>query len=254
MRHMLMGSRPFFAPNDDQGASPDADEDDLEAGAAGPEGDLDPDEDEFDDPDADAGEPEDDLDAAPPVDEPAPSRGASRIQTLNERARQAEERVARMEQEMAALRETRQQSQQLEHQRQEQERLALMSSEERLEYRMSRELAEIRMQTWDANDRVAFNAMAADNPAVAALKDEVEQQFRAMAAQGRHTDRATIATFLIGQKALAKAPRGKAAGRRASEAGRERQAARPSSGRGDVPAARGRSQQSLAERLKDIEI
>lgn len=254
MRLMLMGSRPFYAPETDEGGYDDADADDLdpqepEAGDDEPlDEDAEPAADEPTDLDAEA------LEAEP---EERPTRGANRIQTLAAERAAEKARADALERELAEIRSQRQQQSQLEAQRAEQERLALMDPAERLEHQMNQRLARIEFQSWDANDRVAFESMAAGNPAVARLKAEVEQTFQAQVAQGKPIDRQTIAAFLIGQKALAAAPRARAAGKRASEAGKERNTARPASGRGDVPAARNRSADPAAARrarLADLEI
>jgi hypothetical protein len=253
MRLMLMGSRPFYAPETEDGAEfDDADADDLETPEAAeddePLDDAEPDADE--DPDLDAGAEEPEL-------EERPTRGATRFQTLAAERAAERARADALERELADLRSQRQQQSQAEAQRAEQERLALMDPAERLEHQMNQRLARIEFQSWDANDRVAFESVAASNPAVARLKAEVEATFQAQVTAGKPIDRQTIAAFLIGQKALAAAPRARAAGKRAAEAGKERNTARPASGRGDVPAARNRSADPAAARrarLADLEI
>jgi hypothetical protein len=133
------------------------------------------------------------------------------------------------------------------------QRLAEMTPEERIEHRVNQRLAQVEFNGWNTNDQVAFQRAADRNPAVAALTEEVEAAFQAQLKAGKPTDRITIAKFLIGDKALSRAPRAKAAGKRATEAGRERQTAKPTSSRGDV-AATGRRAASEAEaRRKRLE-
>lgn len=232
----------------------DAHEDDLDT----PEDDL-----EIDDPDlgSEDDSPDEDLEPAAEDDEPVeaqpepqPTRGQRRFQALSEEVKAARAEAAAARQEAEQLRQTRQ-SQDLA--RQEEERLALMSPEERIEYRVNQRLARVELNSWSASDAVTFEGLANRNPAVAALKDEVEAMFQQRLAAGAPVDRTTIATFLIGQKALAKAPRARAAGKRAEQAGRERNAVRPSSGRGDLaPASRrgGNEAEARRRRLENMEI
>jgi hypothetical protein len=250
MRNVLMGSRPFFAPNDDQGAEfDDADADELETPEPAGDGDEELDDEDADEPDADEPEADEDLD---PVEEPQRQTGrrsaSDEIRELRRRAQEAERRAQEAE---VAVR-TRQSE---EAQRREQERRATMTPDELLREDVSRELQQIRFQSWDANDRVAFETLANGNSAISGIKDEVEATFQQMAAQGRPTDRKTIAAYLIGQKALERAPAAKRKGQRAAEASRQRNSARPASGRGDVAQPRqGRRQASLYDRLKDLDI
>ena len=224
-----------------------------------------PEADLVEDQDLDTLEPEDDLEDDPPEDldegdepleaQPAPQarKGASEtIRELRARAQEAERRAAENERRAEEALRARNQE---DFQRQERERLEMMSPEERVEYRVNQRLNQIQFSTWDTNDRVMFEGLVSSNPAVAALKSEVEQVFQDRIRQGAPVDRQTIATFLIGQKALAKAPRAKAAGARAAAAGKERNQVRASSGRGDAaPAGRTRmtEQEARAKRLQDV--
>jgi hypothetical protein len=139
--------------------------------------------------------------------------------------------------------------------RQEQERLEQMSPEERIEYRVNQRLAGVEFRAADTSDRVLFEGMMRDQPAVSAIKDEVEAIYQERVKQGNWVDRATIATFLIGQKALSRQPRAKAAGKRAEQAGRERNQVRPTSGRSDA-ASGGRTrmteQEARRKRLENV--
>lgn len=250
MRLMLMGSRPVFAPEDD-GAEFDADADDLETPEAA---DAEDDEPLDEDAEPDADEPTDpDDEAVEAQSGERPTRGANRIQTLAAERAAEKVRADRLEAELAALRNERQQQSQREAQQAEQERLANMEPAERVEHVVNQRLARIEFQSWDSNDRVAFEAKAAGNPALSRIKDEVEETFRSQVASGKPIDRQTIAAFLIGQKALAAAPRARAAGARSAAAGKERNAARPASGRGDVARSPGRSTDTVAARRARLE-
>lgn len=268
LRHMLMAgaSRMVRAPENDEGhedadaydpALDDEVDDDADEGdeAGGEEDHLD---------DDDVGD--DDRQEDGPAQVAPASRGANRIATLAAERAAATTRAEAAERELAAIRQERQNNQQRETAEQEAQRLAMMDPEERTEYRLNQiearnqqALSEIRFQSADTNDKTAFEAICARNPAVAAMKDEVEEALKAMRAQGTTAPRETVAAYLIGQKAIAKQPRAKAAGARTAAAGRERQQARPTGGgRGDVPANGQRRGGSEAEqrrrRLENLEI
>jgi len=266
-RHMLMAgaSRMVRNPENDEG------HEDADAYDPALDDDFDGDADEGDEAggeedhlqDDDVGDDDGQEDGSAQV-APA-SRGANRIATLaaeraaaNARAEAAEARLREVE--------TRQSQQtQRETEAQERERLAMMDPEERAEYRiqqfeqrMEQRQRTIEFQAQDTNDKTSFEGLCARNPALAPLKDEVEEALKAMRANGTTAPRETVAYFLLGQKAAAKAPRAKAAGARAAAAGRERQQARPTNGRGDVPATGQRRGGSEAEqrrrRLENLEI
>jgi hypothetical protein len=232
-----------FAPENDEGA-----EFEDEAPVAETEA-------EDQDEDQDEDEPLDELPEEEADDEqdepPAPqTRGQSRHQALANKARDLEAELASLRREREAETQRQQREQ---FQRQEEQRLAEMTPEERIEHRVNQRLAQVEFNGWNTNDQVAFQRAADRNPAVAALTEEVEAAFQAQLKAGKPTDRITIAKFLIGDKALSRAPRAKAAGKRATEAGRERQTAKPTSSRGDV-AATGRRAASEAEaRRKRLE-
>ncbi len=250
MRTVLMGQRPFYAPEtDDGGDYDDADADDLETPDA-PAEDDEPDEDADAEPD-DADEPEE-LDDEPVA--PQQTRGERRFQELSRRTQEAERRAEEAERRIAEAERNRNSEAAAAAER---ERLAMMTPEEQVEYRVNQRLARIEFSTWDTNDRVQFEGMASGNPAVSAIKDEVEATFQAQVRAGRPTDRATIAAFLIGQKALAKAPAAARKAKKAADAGRARNTARPTSGRGDVAPSRGgrlSEHQARAKRLENIEL
>lgn len=270
---MLRGPRATLAPNSDQGAD-DADEIDLELEDAGPDEELDDEVDGDEDGGGadhatadDAGErggPGDDV--AQDVDREVaqPTRGAARIAALNERARAAEERANEAIRRAEALQQQIS-GQQNERARQaELERLEMMTPEERVEYRLAqmqdqtnRQIQAVQFQAWDASDRAQFEALRQTKPALAAVTDEeINAALQQMRASGTNAPRETVATFLLGQKALAKAPKARAAGQRAAAAGRERQAVRPSSSRGDVSTGRRATSEAEArrQRLEDMEI
>lgn len=147
---------------------------------------------------------------------------------------------------------------------QERDRLALMSPEERFDYRLTqqeerhrRDLAQVRFETADAADKTAFDQLCARNPQAARLKDRVEQALAAERAKGFTYPRETVLKFVIGESVLKSAPRAQNRQQREASEQRQRQQARPGQGRSDVNQGGGRQtdeRAARADRLKDVQI
>lgn len=257
----LLGTTALYAPDQDDGADFD---DAADGGADEGEGEGD---DEFEDPDeGDEGDDGEDDGEDPPSGQQQQrqqSRGQTRIQRLNQEAKEARERADRVERENAELRQRQQQGPQRSQEEisaERQRRLDAMTPEARVTYLLDEQarntqaqLNQIQFNTWDANDKASFSVRAAKTPALAGLEDEVEQRLQAERAQGRNYSREMIATFLLGEKALNRAPRQRAAGKRREQEGREQQGARPVSGRSDRPASGDRRMSEREARRKRLE-
>lgn len=253
MRLVLMGPKPSFAPETDEGTEFDDADDDTDAAAEDSESDEDPEEPDDAAGDEDPDE-EDEADLDPDVDpEPRPTRGATRIQTLAAERAAEKVRADRAEAELAELRRTRDSQETAAAHTREAERLASLTPEERIAEQVNQRLARIEFTTWDSNDQVAFSSLTNSNPAVAAVKDEVETLFKQQVAMGKPTDRQTIAAFVIGQRALQRAPAAKRKGAKAAADSKAKNTARSASGRGDVPAARQRGANDAAARKRRLE-
>lgn len=179
--------------------------------------------------------------------EPKPrqrSRGQRRIETLSTRNRDLEQQVAESQARLAAL-EARmanpQQSQQaLEaQQRDEDARIALMSPEERLEYRLNRTLAGHSAQVnntlasvQDNTDRQAFREVLRDKPQFKVHEAAVEKEFKRLNSLRTPMSREAILMFIVGQKAVQ--TKGKPQPRARSQQRLREQEARPVSASGDV--------------------
>lgn len=180
------------------------------------------------------------------------------------KAAQAEAEAARRE---AAELRAAQQGRQTEADRiLEQERLALMPHDEKLTYLLNKQEERTRQQVGalefriaDASDRSGFESLCVKNPAFASVRDEVEEYLANARRNGSNPNRETVATYLIGKRALERANKG---GRQKQvQRGQEsiqRQQARPAGGRGDVPPAqqrRGGSEQAARRaRLENLDI
>lgn len=255
---MLMAgaSRMAFAPETGDGAEFEDPDEGFDEGEEGSEDDeLDPDDAGGDD---GAG---DEEDGDPPLRQQ--SRGEKRFQTLAAEKKAAEDRAAKLEADLAEERRQRNAGAQVSPEEQARRRdahLATLTEAGRLEYlqregeqRLTQRLNQIEFQSWDGTDKAAFQGMCARNPAVAALETEVEQRLTELRASGQNASRETVAKYLLGEKALAKAGRAKTAGRKRELEGRERQGARPVNGRGDVPPNGNRRTSDREARRKRLE-
>lgn len=268
-RQLLMAgvSRAVFSPENDEGFEPDADAQDQFENDADFEDEDDGDadggaEDRFEE--DDAGDDEGDEGEADQVGRRPASRGENRIAAATRTAAEAKAEAAELRAQIDRI--TAGQTQQQQHltQQQEQERLALMDPGERAEYiarqtaaQTQQTLAQIQFNSWDANDKVAFDALASRNPAAAKVRDKVESYLQDMRKSGTNAPRETVLKYVLGEMALNRAPKARAAGARAAADGRQRQQVRTPATRGDVSAGgqrRGSEAAQRRARLENVEI
>lgn len=225
---------------------------------------------EVDEPEADDVEPveaeaDDGVDVEEPEEEqPRRSRENDRIRTLRERAeeearaRAAErERADRFERELSEIRARTQ----AETESQKAERLALMTPEERSEYRVNealnshrREIAAVTFRMEDQADKAAFQAKAAVDPLWGKWADQVEAKRVEFLRQGTVVPRAELLKWLVGESVLS--GRGPETARQAAR-GKEnirRQQVSAATGRTDVSTSRRRSADTPAKRLEGMQI
>jgi hypothetical protein len=167
-----------------------------------------------------------------------PSRASQRVEQALREAKEAKEELARLRAEQNTAQQQRYQN---ETAAQERERLAQMDPDERVAYmlqqsenRANARIAAAEMKFADAADQTVFNGMCATNPVAARLKNDVEARLADLRRQGFNTDRATVLKYLIGERALERAPRANGKAARAAEANRTRNTARPGAARGDA--------------------
>lgn len=191
-----------------------------------------------------------------------PSRANSRIRTLADELRAERERGAQRDRELAELRAAQGQRQQPRETREEREaRLALMSPEERSEYRLNealelnnRRMAEMQFSMQDTADRSAFQARAATDKLVAKYAPQVESELAKLRSQGQNVGREQLFTYLVGQAALAARGKSTEKAQKDGQTRIRRQTTRPLNGKGDTASARGRTSDSLERRLENIDI
>ncbi len=249
------------------------------------EDDLDPvsEDDALDLPDDDAEDPaaedpaaEDEDDGEPggagatrdSVEDRPRGRASDTIRSLRQSRQQAEREAREAREEADRLR------QQLTAPRQptaaeiaaEQERIALMSPEERMGYQLTQtqqhfnnQLQRLQFQQADHADRLEFQQLCRDMPAIAKLKDKVEAALAKERTAGRPgAPRHLIAKLLLGESVLERASRATGTQRAKGAAARERETTRPGVGRSDVIPQRGRTggneAAARAKRLENVKI
>ena len=195
-----------------------------------------------------AGEPEEEdeeidaADAEPPARSEKPSRRDGRVQRLAEEKKRLADEADRLRRELEDTR-RRIPQQPVEDPRIEQERLALMSPEDRMQYQLDKALRQneqrtqqLLFQQQQQLDKQAYDFKAKDDKLYASMAEAVEKEYQRVISQGRYASREDIHTYLVGQRA--KEQRGKANPKAA--ASRKRQEAPPVRGRGDAPRSSGR--------------
>ena len=181
----------------------------------------------------------------------------NRYQRLANENREYKERLDRLERERENERQQWQRQQQQLTDAQERDRMALMTPEERAEYRIAQhqqatnaQLNQFRMQTSMQLDKSAYDAKAAINPVYRRMAQAVEDKFQHQMRIGQPTDRETILYYLLGQQAAngAANPRPRQQARRRVE----NQRVAPSSGKSDQARRSEGKLSSAEERLKDV--
>lgn len=175
-------------------------------------------------------------------------------------AREAAAETARVRQELESLRAERERErnrQQVESPEQEAARLALMTVEERVDYKLrkseekhTRELAAATFAAADAADKAAFEAKGAYDPRYKKYAPDVERLILQERQAGRNFPRDTILKFVLGEKVLANQAKVDAQRARGRENIR-RQTTQPPSGRSDRAPARQRA--GRGDTLADLE-
>lgn len=258
-RQLLMGGASrLFAPENDDGFEVDDGVEDFDPALIEDDGEV---EDEPDD--ADESDLEDDAKLDDPEPEPArrPSRGENRVAAATRAAAEAKADAAAARRELEAFRAERNQPPR-ETQAQLNERLAQMEPWERTEFfrqqdraEMAGHLQRIEFNANESADKTAYAALAARVPAAAKYAQDVEDRLASMRSQGTTAPRETVLRWVIGDKALANATRATGKAKKSADANRDRQTARPGSGRGDAaPSDRRDTRAARDKRLENMNI
>lgn len=193
------------------------------------------------------------------VDLGQPTRGQNRFQRLANEARTAREEAADLRRRLDTFEaQQRQRQAPAENPADEAARLALMSPEERINYRLDQAerrnqqaTAQMQFQLQENADRSGFAALCASDPLAARLASKVEAKLSEIRAQGQNVSREALLDFLIGQEVRQKQTKAGAQQRRTAQQQVTRQQVRPGASRGDAAAPR-RGGQSLEDRLANV--
>lgn len=248
--------KPLYAPDGD-GGDPDA-----AKVVAPPEGDE-HEEDTLelsDAEDQDAGDADGEFDegeeqqAQPQLRQPKQDRNrySERTRQLNEDRKREAERAAALERELAELRAERRIEQARRDAQTEEDRLALMTAEERFEYKLNkateenkRVLAQQQFQNMDQMDRLEFRNKLP--PRYSRFADEVETTLQKIRSENKiNVPRETVLKLVLGEKLLEQASKQAPKGREPS-----RRQPPPAQSRGDMSGDR-RQRQSLEKRLENV--
>ena len=200
-----------------------------------------------------AGDEEDEAPRAalPPVEAPRRKPANDTIRELKEARKAEAERASRLEQELSQYRAERERERAEREARTEEERLLLMTTEERIDYKLNkaqeenkRLIAQQQFVNADQADRMEFQAKIPER--YRAYAPEVEAKLKEIRDTARiNVPRDTVLKLVLGEKVL----------ERASAQPQKRQAparrpAPPASGRGDTPNDRRRTA-TLEQRLEN---
>ena len=187
------------------------------------------------------------------------SRAAARIEKLSTSAREATERAAAaetkardLEARLARLEQPRETPEQV------QQRMALMTPEERLEYKLDQaerrnqqNMQAMAFQMNDGNDKAAFTALRARDSVADRYADRVEAELTRLRTQGQNVSREALLDYMVGKDIRAKGGAAKSKQQKDGERRISRQTAAPGNSRGDsAPAKRG--EKSLEDKLADV--
>lgn len=195
------------------------------------------------------------------VAEPArrPSRADARIQSL---VRAREEDKRNFQRELDEVRQRLNQPQQRQESPEEESaRMALMSPDERTDYRLNKadrqhreQMQAFAFQTAETADQSSFRTEIRANPALQRYEAEVEEVLAAVRRRGLNLPRMEVLHNVLGRATMAAL--GKKNGKQAERGARNisRQTTTPVNGRGDVQTQRRRGATSARERLEGVEI
>lgn len=193
----------------------------------------------------------------PREDEPSvkqTSRSQARVEEATRRTRAAEADATELRQRLANM-----EANQTRATEEARERQALdqMNPYERAEHvarsearKNTNEIAQLRHDMADANDRAAFAAACAGNPALARVQDDVEKQLAESRRNGVTIERKQLAAYLIGQRIMDRAPAARAKQVKSASANIDRERGRPVSGGSDSPGGRAKGDDAASRRAR----
>ena len=185
------------------------------------------------------------------------SRGERRVQSLSTRIQDMERRNMDLERRLneSLARQTAPRQETFEEREQ---RLALLTPEERMHARMSeseqrhgRELFAMQMQLRDGQDRTSFEAKAFNDSLYQKWAPKVEAELAALRTQGQTVEREKLLYYLIGKSAV-ELRQGRPKQQRQAQQRLQRANVRPGNTRSDNASQRRTQNSSLERRLEDV--
>lgn len=187
-----------------------------------------------------------------------------RAKEANAKADEALRRAEAAERRAEAAERATQARTQAETAQQRQERLALMSPEERFEAirsedqaRHSQEMNSVKFQIWDSTDSAKFERLAEKDALVSRVADKVEARFAELQRQGSPVSRAILADLEIGKMMRENQKSAKTKQTKRAEEGVRRETVKPRRTTSDAASTRTRrgqddSPEARKRRLEDV--
>jgi hypothetical protein len=188
------------------------------------------------------------------------------IRELRSRAQQTETRAAQLEREIMEIKAAQQAARQQPSPEQEQERLAMMTPEERSEYKLNKALTDLRREqaltnfrNEDRADKALFEAKATADKVYAKYAEKVEaERLRQMRENNMVIPREELLKWIVGQDVLQNRGKKAAQAERKGQDNIRRQTAPVANGRGNTQAnrqsANANTQQARRQRLENVQI
>lgn len=208
---------------------------------------------------------ETDLDDGEELPAPKVSREATRVQILVNRAKAESERAANLDKELAVERARREmlerQMAPKEDPREEEERMAMLTPEERMSYSLTKaekkfehQVMLMRFESADKQDLADYKMKAAQDPRYGKYADKVEQRLQELRKTGQNVSRELLLRFEIGEAVLNSKAKTAAQVTKAKE-NVDRQKAAPVAAKGDQKSgAKPSDRDALRKRLETVSI
>ncbi len=193
---------------------------------------------------------------------PRRSRANETIRELRARAQENEERVRTFERELMEMKAAQQARAQMEDPNREAERLALMTPEERYDYKLNNALNQIQrqqavtnFQNADLADKARFDAKVTTDKVYAKYAERVEQaRLKYMRDQNTVIPREELLKHIVGDDVLRNRGRAAAKQQRQGAANIQRQQAPLANGKGNAQGNRRGASDTPAKRLEGVQI
>jgi len=189
-----------------------------------------------------------------------PGRAEGRIQRLAREAKEAREEVANERKARQELenRLARLEKPAVQEKEPTADEMALWTPDQIIDYKLGKAtsrfdatLQQIQLQTFEANDKAAFQAECARNPLAAKYADKVEELVADIRSKGQIVDRDRALTFILGKIVRENGSKAKAKQAQDGQRRIRRETVQAGSGKGDTAAPR-RGEKSLEERLANV--